>query len=177
MLKINAKFAALGLLWIFPHAGLSQEGQAVAAKAPRRISSKYVDMGRPQTIYMVPGMATLIELPTPINKVRVGNADDVQYTKPDQPENEITLFLKTAQARPTNLFLISGKSKYIFDIIPSKSIHQDYIEVIGSFGGPQFEESPDNHSEVIDSSDMPVKKQQIGQSPSVPKRNDKGGKS
>jgi hypothetical protein len=177
MLKINAKFAVLGGLLLAQLTGFVQRSEAAVAQPPRRISSKYVDRGRPQTIYMVAGMATLIELPTPINQVRVGNADDVQYTKPDQPENEITLFLKSAQAKPTNLFLISGKSKYIFDIVPSKSIHQDYIEIIGSFGGPEYEESPDNHSEVIDSSDLPAKKQVRGQAPSASPKNEKGGKS
>lgn len=122
---------------------------------PRRISSRYIDMGKPQTIYMVPGMATLIELPTPVHKIRVGNSKDVQYTKPKNPENEVTLFLTNPDAKPTNLFLISGKNKYIFDIVPSKTIHQDYIEVVGFFGGPEFEGSPSMKEDIIDSSDTP----------------------
>ena len=137
----------------------SIKAQAAPEKGstPRRISSRYIDMGQPQKIYMVPGMATLIELPTPIHKIRVGNSKDVQYTKPKQPENEVTLFLTNADAKPTNLFLISGKNKYIFDIVPSKSIHQDYIEVVGFYGGPEYEGSPSLKEDVIDSSES-VKK-------------------
>jgi hypothetical protein len=176
MLKESVRFVWVVIACLLPLVGYGQSAQSSSVNLlPRRISSKYVDIGKPQTIYMVPGMATLIELPTPIHKVRVGNSDDIQYTKPDQPENEITLFLKSAQAKPTNLFLISGKSKYIFDIVPSKSIHQDYIEVIGSFGGPQFEESPDNHSEIIDSSDLPAKKSESAKSQNNVKKSEKGG--
>ena len=150
-------FGKTELVLIFLGSLICLSTYASNEKVPRRISSKYVDMGKPQTIYMVPGMATLIELPTTIQKIRVGNSEDVQYTKPDRPENEITLFLKSAHAKPTNLFLISGKNKYIFDIVPSKTVHQDYIEVVGAFGGPSFEGSGESKVEVIDSSDLPAK--------------------
>ena len=156
MLKTILKSISVMTLLFCLH---SMEVQAAPEKGstPRRISSRYIDMGQPQKIYMVPGMATLIELPTPIHKIRVGNSKDVQYTKPKQPENEVTLFLTHADAKPTNLFLISGKNKYIFDIVPSKSIHQDYIEVVGFYGGPEYEGSPSLKEDVIDSSES-VKK-------------------
>lgn len=138
MLRLNHKIFLIGLsaaAFAF-HSLASEPKTKDKVIVPRRISAEYVDMGNPQTIYMVPGMATLIELPTPIHKIRVGNPNDVQYTKPHQPENEITLFLKHDNAKPTNLFLISGKNKYIFDIKPSKKVHQDYVEIVGSYGGP-----------------------------------------
>lgn len=158
MLKINVKVAFIVFFATHSTAAFASTVN-IKAEVPRRISSQYIDMGKPQTIYMVPGMATLIELPTPIHQVRVGNSDDIQYTKPDQPENEITLFLKSAQAKPTNLFLISGKSKYIFDIVPSKSIHQDYVEVVGFYGGPELGGTSYVTSQIIDSSDLPEKRE------------------
>jgi hypothetical protein len=117
------------------------------ANRPRRISSQIVDLAKVHPIYMVPGMATLIELPTPITGIRTGNPEDVQYYKPESPDNEVTVLLKNAAAQPTNLILRSGKRKYVFDIVPSKSLHQDTVEVVGSYGGPDLKDA-----QLIDSS-------------------------
>ena len=119
-------------------------------KPPRRISSKVVDLGKVQPIYIVAGMATLIEVPGPVTGIRTGNPDDLQYFRPEKPENEVTIVLKNASSRPTNLIIRSGKTKYVFDIIPSKSVHQDAIEIVAAYGGPELE---DSHAVLIDSSD------------------------
>jgi len=108
---------------------------------PKRISSKAVDLGKVYPIYMVAGMATLIELPGPVTGIRTGNPDDLQYFRPEKPENEVTLLLKNAKAQPTNLILLSGKRKFVFDIVPSKTVHQDALEITGSFGGPVFDDA------------------------------------
>jgi hypothetical protein len=99
---------------------------------------------------MVPGMATLIEIPTAVTGIRLGNPDAVQYFRPDKPENEVTLVLKDSAAKPTNLIIRSNSRKYVFDIVPSKEIHQDTIEVIGSYGGASLEAG---NAELLDSSD------------------------
>ena len=111
-----------------------------AQASPKRISGKIVDLGKVQTIYMVSGMATLIEIPTSVTGIRIGNPDAVDYFRPERPENEVTLVLKNSYAKPTNLIIRSNKKKYVFDIIPSKTIHQDTIEVLGSYGGPELSE-------------------------------------
>jgi hypothetical protein len=90
---------------------------------------------------MVPGLATLIELPEAVTGVRLGNPDLVQYYKPNSPNNEVTLVLKSELKTPTNLIIRSGRKKYVFDIIPSKNIHQDLIEVISSVGSPSLDDS------------------------------------
>lgn len=124
--------------------------------APRRISSKLVDLGKVYPIYMVAGMATLIELPGPVTGIRTGNPDAIQYFRPDKPENEVTVVLQNQNAKPTNLIIRSGKKKYVFDVVPSKTVHQDALEVIGDFGGAELE---DAGVELIDSSDVPKKKE------------------
>jgi hypothetical protein len=108
---------------------------------PRRISSKVVDLSKVQPIYMVPGMATLIEIPGPVTGIRTGNPDDIQYFRPEKPENEVTIVLRNSKAQPTNLIIRSGKRKYVFDIVPSTSVHQDTVEVAGAFGGPEYEDA------------------------------------
>jgi hypothetical protein len=65
----------------------------------------------------------------------------VQYFRPDKPENEVTVVLQNQQAKPTNLIIRVGAKKYVFDIVPSKSVHQDTLEVLGDFGGAELEDS------------------------------------
>ena len=145
--------AATIMLLLVP--AIVQAAEPKGPIAPRRISSKLVDLGKVQPIYMVAGMATLIEIPGPVTGIRTGNPDSIQYFRPDKPENEVTVILKNQNAKPTNLILRSGKKKYVFDLVPSQNIHQDTIEVIGDFGGAELE---DAGVELIDSSDAPVKK-------------------
>jgi len=121
----------LFLLWVIGGAGVS-------LSAPRRISSAVVDLGRVTPIYMVAGLATMIEIPGPVTGIRIGNPDSVSYFRPERPENEVTLVLKSTDSPPTNLIIRSGKRKYIFDLVPSKTLHQDAVEIIGAFGGAPF---------------------------------------
>ena len=118
---------------------------------PKRISAQIVDLGKVQSIYMVPGMATMIEIPGKITGIRMGNPDLVKYFRPDHPENEVTLILRSGQKTPTNLIILAQTKKYIFDIIPSKKLHQDSLQIVGEFGGAELNES---QMELIDSSEI-----------------------
>lgn len=136
--------------WLWTVGQLAMIASSLAEKPPRRISAEVVDLGKVQTVHMVAGMATLIEIPGPITGIRAGNPDSIQYFKPDKPDNEVTVVLKSKQAQATNLILRSGKAKYVFDIIPSKDTHQDTVEIVGSFGGASLS---NRGAEMIDSSD------------------------
>lgn len=133
----------------------ARAAEAQPLVAPRRISSKLIDLGKVYPIYLVAGMATLIELPGPVTGIRTGNPDAIQYFRPDKPENEVTVVLQNQDAKPTNLILRSGKKKYVFDLVPSRSIHQDTLEVIGDYGGAELDAAG---AELIDSSDQPSEK-------------------
>jgi hypothetical protein len=127
------------------------EGRTV----PRRISSRVVDLGKVHSLILSVGMATLIELPAPINGKIPGSPEaDLLLLNGPQP-NQVIVELKRANARPTNLILVSGKRKVVFDIIPSdpkSPTHQDIYEIVGYFGGPEME---DGGGELIDSSERP----------------------
>jgi hypothetical protein len=126
--------------------------EAAERVLPRRISGQIMDLGKVNTIYMVSGMATLIEIPTAVTGIRIGNPDAVQYFRPDKPENEVTLVLRDSNAKPTNLIIRSNQRKFVFDLVPSKQVHQDMVEVVGAFGGAALDSGS---SEIIDSSDNP----------------------
>ena len=104
---------------------------------------------------MVVGMATLIRIPSAVTGVREGDPESLKYFRPDKPENEVTLILKDANAKPTNFFIISGKHTYIFDIIPSTTRHQDLIEIMGYYGGAGMDSQG---ALLIDSSDKKVER-------------------
>ncbi|MBU6374590.1 MAG: hypothetical protein KGQ59_01220 [Bdellovibrionales bacterium] len=139
--------------------GLSLSCFAGEVHLPRRISGQILDLGKVHTIYMVPGMATLVEIPTAVTGIRLGNPDAVQYYRPEKPENEVTLVLKDNFAKPTNLIIRSNAKKYVFDIVPSKEVHQDTIEVLGSYGGAAIESQG---AELIESSDQKLTKSKGG---------------
>lgn len=121
-----------------------------ATGLPKRISSKILDLSKVYPIYMVAGMATLIELPGPVTGIRIGNPSAVRYFRPDRPESEVTLVLQSPNAQPTNLILRSGRKKYVFDIVPSRSVHQDTLEVSGDYGGAELD---DPGAVLLDSSE------------------------
>jgi hypothetical protein len=139
----------------FALSGLALASVAGEVHLPRRISGQLLDLGKVHTIYMVPGMATLVEIPTAVTGIRLGNPDAVQYYRPEKPENEVTLVLKDSSAKPTNLIIRSNSKKYVFDIVPSKEVHQDTIEVLGSYGGAAIESQG---IELIESSDQKLVK-------------------
>lgn len=126
------------MILLLEHSSAAQKSDA---NGPRRISSQVVNLGKVYPIYMVSGLATLIEIPGVVTGIRTGNPDAIHYFRPDKPENEVTVVLKSAGVKPTNLIIRSGKQKFIFDIVPSKTVHQDSIEVVGSYGGAEFNNS------------------------------------
>jgi hypothetical protein len=106
-LKINKLLLGL-LLYLFVFMrisfanGISQSKELVV---PRRISGQIIDLGKVQPIYMVAGMATIIEIPDAVTGIRVGNPDTLRYFQPKKPENEVTLVLQDSHSKPTNLII------------------------------------------------------------------------
>ncbi len=146
MQKPEFSVIVCALLWLTPTVLKAKEAEA----PPKRISTKYVDLANAQKIYMAPAMATLIEIPGPVTGYRIGDPESVQVFKPERPNNELTLVLKGQNPKPTNLIIRSNQKKYVIDIVPSKTIHQDLVQVLGDFGSP---ETTIDGAELIDSSE------------------------
>jgi len=130
------KLTLLNLLFIF---GITPNGNCVEIKhVPLRISATLMDLGQVKPIYMVGNFGTVIRLPGNITDAFPGDPDSVLIHKQGNQSNEVRISLANGHATATNLFVWTGTKKYIFDIVPSKSIHQDSVEVSGDFGGAQF---------------------------------------
>jgi hypothetical protein len=143
--------AFLIFLFVFNSGFLFAE-QPDSVLVPKRISSQIANLGKVQPIYMTPGLVSLIEIPGKITGIRLGNPNSLEYFQPENPDNEVTLILKGTQAKPTNLIIRSGKKKYVFDVIPSNKVHQDTLEILGSYGGPDLSGGV-NAPKLIDSSE------------------------
>jgi hypothetical protein len=142
----------VAIVLFFGFSSQAMNGKSVST-LPKRISGSYVDLGKVHTVHMVPGFATAIELPTPITGVRIGNPDVVKYVQPDGSPNEVVLILTKPNTdhmtSTTNIIIRSNQKRYVFDIIPNKGIHQDIIDIQGSYGSPSLETEK---LKVIDSS-------------------------
>lgn len=109
---------------------------AQALANPNRLSSIHKDLGQAEKVYLSQGLATVIEFPKPIIEVRVGNTAVLKPSISQVSPKELTLFLSSENAGPTNLIVRADKRVYVFDIIPSKTTHQDYVKVTGGYGSP-----------------------------------------
>ena len=121
---------------IFSSSALAEE-----YKTPRRISGEIMDLGKVHPIFMVPGMATSIESPSKVTDAIAGDVESIKFLPLGNSQNEVRLSLTTQRARPTNLIIRSGQKKFVFDIVPSRSVHQDTIKVVSSYGGPEVDGS------------------------------------
>lgn len=109
---------------------------------PVRISSTSKNLSSADLISMSPGLATVIEFPKPIIEVRVGNTEILNTSISTVSPKELTLSLNQLNVA-TNLIVKSGSRIFVFDVVSSRSHHQDYLKISSSFGSPNSSNSYD----------------------------------
>ncbi len=103
----------------------------------QRISSISKNLGQVEKIYLNDGLISVIELPEAVAEIRIGNQKDFKIIPSEKFPNELTLFLaKGTRDVFTNLIVRTGRGVYVFDLISSRSNHQDYLKVTGAYGRP-----------------------------------------
>lgn len=127
---------------------------SVPALAVNRISAINKDLSQVKKIYLHAGLVSTVEFTAPVWGVKVGNNNSIKAEISPSNPKEVTLRLKYQNAEPTNMIVRVEKKVFIFDLIPSKSNHQDYVLIRGSYGAP-----PQEHV-VVNSEE---KKQKSGQ--------------
>ncbi len=103
-----------------------------------RISSTHLDLAKSEKIMISPGLVSVIEFPQNIIEVRVGNPRSVKAIISQNSPKELTVYLSTSASIPTNMIVRAEKRIFVFDIVPSRTNHQDYVKVQGAFGAPSF---------------------------------------
>ncbi|MBL7557603.1 MAG: hypothetical protein JNM24_17370 [Bdellovibrionaceae bacterium] len=98
-----------------------------------RISRPVVNLNDSKSIYLSPGLISVVEFPDPIIEVRVGDPGSLKPVISQVSPKELTLIFKASNSVATNLIVRSGKRVFVMDVIPSKSRHQDYVKVRGVY--------------------------------------------
>ncbi|GEM_PF-3308057 len=104
-----------------------------------RLSISQSDLSQVSKIYLAPGLVSLVEFPQNIIEVRVGSPHLVKALISQVSPKELTLYLNGQAHFASNLIVRSEKRIFVFDVIPSKTNHQDYIKIRGgAFGSPHL---------------------------------------
>ena len=111
---------------------------SIAWASSDRISSIQKDLARAEKISLTPGLVSVLEFPQAITEVRVGHPGVLKALISSVSPRELTLSLSGASMAATNLIVRAERRIFVFDVVPSKASHQDYIRIRGGFGGPRF---------------------------------------
>lgn len=114
---------------------------SLSLATPDRLSTIQKDLSEAEAIYLSEGLASIVEFPKPITEVRMGNPSVLKAEISQVSPKELTLFLKESGLGPTNLIVRADRRVYVFDILPSRSTHQDYVKISGAFGAPSYSSS------------------------------------
>lgn len=104
-----------------------------------RISAISNDLSQVKKIYLHAGLVSTVEFTQPVWGVKIGNPQSIKAEISPSNPKEITLRLKYQSAEPTNMIVRIEKRVMVFDLIPSRVSHQDYIKIRGSYGAPEWE--------------------------------------
>ena len=103
--------------------------QINAAFAIDRIDEVSVDLKKTFPIYIHPGRTTTIDLPCSISYAIPGPNGDVKAEIGPDKDSSLIIWLTSGASAPTNLTVRCEEKVIVFDIIPSRVNHQDYLKI------------------------------------------------
>ena len=105
---------------------------------PERIQSMRFDKSKVERIYLAPGLGSVVLFPCSLQEVFIGRSEDLKVQISPNDKRTLFLNLKLNSSLPTNVIVKCevDKNIFVFDVIPSKSKHQDLVEIRSSFGRP-----------------------------------------
>lgn len=105
-----------------------------AFSAPKRIESVSNSQSSVGRIYLNTGMVTVVEFPREVTEVRIGNPSEFKIQISNVNPREITISRAGATQRPSNLIVRAGRELWVFDLVPSRTSHQDFVRVRSGVG-------------------------------------------
>lgn len=108
--------------------------------ASPRIQELFLDQSMPQKIYLVPGLASSIQMPCEIDEV-VTPSSGILKNLSERNKNRFSLEI-TGDARPTNFIVHCIYTTYVFDIVVNNKTHNDFIKIVGDYGKPRLTKAP-----------------------------------
>lgn len=94
-----------------------------------RIDEVALDLKKTFPIYIHPGRVTTLDLPCSISYVLPGPNGDVKAEIGPDKDSSLILWLASRSSAATNLTVRCEDKVIVFDIIPSRSNHQDYLKI------------------------------------------------
>jgi len=134
--KMDLQILTLAIFIVLVFAGrtlFSKEHPASDGQPPR-IKDEVLNRYAVRKIYLSEGLVSVLEFRDEVLEVRAGNAEIVKVSFSGVNKKELTLRLLTQRLGPTNLIVRAGRNQFVFDIIPSRKVHEDMIYVRGSVG-------------------------------------------
>lgn len=113
---------------------------SVPAIAQERIQSMRFDKSQVQRIYLAPGLGSIVLFPCGLQEVFIGRGEDLKAQISPNDKKTLFLNLKLNSSLPTNVIVKCSpeKSIFVFDVIPSRTRHQDLVEIRSSYGRPNL---------------------------------------
>ncbi|MGZ3769353.1 MAG: hypothetical protein ACXVCP_08495 [Bdellovibrio sp.] len=107
---------------------------------PKRIQSVLFDKGNPHKIFLHPGLGTVITFPCFVSDSFLGDESQAEIKPSPSNRKNLLLSLRSTASRATNLIVrCEGQhSHFVLDIVPSKIIHQDILDIRAAFGRPEL---------------------------------------
>lgn len=101
-----------------------------------RLQALRFDKSKVQKIHLVPGLGSMISFPCLIEEAFLGRSEDLMVQISPKDKKILFLNLKLNSSLPTNLIVrcVIEKNIFIFDIIPNKTNHQDFVEIRNFYG-------------------------------------------
>lgn len=108
--------------------------------AQERIQSMRFDKSQVQRIYLAPGLGSIVLFPCGLQEVFIGRGEDLKAQISPNDKKTLFLNLKLNSSLPTNVIVKCSpeKSIFVFDVIPSRTRHQDLVEIRSSYGRPNL---------------------------------------
>ena len=102
----------------------------------------FVEEKKLKTLFLFPGRVSLLTLPCPITKALLGSAEDIKAEVDKHNKREVHILLRKWQSKPSNLILKCRNKVFLFNLIPSKNTHYDYVRVLGHIQAKPFKVKP-----------------------------------
>ncbi len=83
-----------------------------------------------ETVFLFPGRVSLFNLPCSVTKALIGSPNDIKVEVDKLNPKDTHVLLKKWRAQPSNLILKCNETVFLFNLIPSKSSHSDYVRVL-----------------------------------------------
>ena len=85
---------------------------------------------KPATLYLFPGRVSLLNLPCSVTKALIGSPKDIKAEIDKLSPTDAHILLKKWSSKPSNLILKCSDKVFLFNLIPAKKSHYDYVKVL-----------------------------------------------